>query len=404
MQPLENFRVLDLCIQGPGHFTTQYLADLGADVIRVVAVPDSGRANNPFMNIPDDKRYLARDPMNRNKRCIAINLKSLDGREVFMKLAKTADVIMEGARPGAAKRMGVDYEEVKKVNPRIIYCSLSGYGQDGSYSQLPGHDLNYIGYAGILSVIGELDGPPVIPANYIADFAGASLHGVIGVTSALLAREKTGKGQFLDISYTDAAIALNGVSLSLYLQAGFMFDRGGMLFCGAYPAYSVYKTKDDKWLTLACMEPWFWENACRVLGLEQYIEDGMLPIAAYYDKRPPADSKFAEVRQALEDIFKTKSRDEWVELLQKHDVPAGPAYTMDEVANDPHLNHRMVIEVDVPEVGKVRQPGFAIKMSETPCTFRKRAPGFGEDTDELLTSAGYTSAQIEELRKSRAVA
>jgi crotonobetainyl-CoA:carnitine CoA-transferase CaiB-like acyl-CoA transferase len=401
MLALENFKIIDMTISGPGNLTTQYLADMGADVIKIVPVPGSGRANNPFTAALDEK-YLATDFLNRNKRCIGINLKSPEGKEAFMKLAKTVDVVVEGGRPGAAKRLGVDYEEVKKVNTRVIYCSLSGYGQDGPYAPLPGHDVNYIGYAGMLSIVGELDGPPVIPDSYLADFAGASLHAVIGITVALLAREKTGKGQFVDVSYTDGAMAINVTILGMYLSLGFMFDRGGMPTCGAYPAYSVYQTKDGKWLTLGAYEPWFWENTCKLLGLEEYIQDGTLSLDAYMRNRPN-NPKIPEIRKALEDKFKTKNRDEWVELLQKSDIPAGPVYNMEEVVNDPHLKQRMIIEVDVPGAGRVKQPGFPIKMSETPARFRKRAPGVGEHTDEILGSLGYTAAQIKKMRESRAV-
>lgn len=399
MLALEHIKVIDTTISGAGNFATQILADLGADVIRVVPLHGSGSAYGPS---DTDKRNLSVDFMNRNKRSIAVNLKSAEGRQAFLRMAGHADVIVEGGRPGAARRLGVGYDEVKKLNPGIVYCSVSGYGQDGPYAQVPGHNVNYIGYAGVLSIVGQLDGPPVIPDMYIGVMAGAALHSVVGILTAIVARERTGWGQLIDVSCTDAALALNATALSLALSSGVRFDRGGMPTCGAYPCYSAYQAKDGKWLTLGCLEPWFWESACKVLGLGLYAKEAPLPPDAFLKKRPD-DPRYAEIRKALEDKFRERGRDEWVAELQKNDVPAGPAYDMDEVIADPHLSQRMIIEAEVPGIGTVRQPGFPIKFSETPAQFRMSAPAPGQHTDDTLKSVGYSAAEIAGLREKRAV-
>jgi alpha-methylacyl-CoA racemase len=403
MLALENIKVLDLTHLAPGSYCTMILGDLGADVIKVAAPPQAaGRGAGIGASITGEgRRQGAFDALNRNKRCIGINLRSELGREIFFKMAETADVIIEGFRPGVVKRLGVDYEAVKKVNPRVVYCSLSGYGQDGPYSGLSGHDINYISIAGVLGMIVTLGGPPVVPLNLVGDFAGASLHGVIGIMAALLAREKTGQGQYVDISYTDGAISLHTWFLSHYFTSGVVAERGATVVNGAYPYYGVYETKDGKYLSVGCMEPWFWENLCRALDKEEYIPYKLAP---EHILLRPEGGKWGEIAAFLKQTFLAKTRDEWFELLTKHDVPVGKVYTLDEVAGDPQVQHRkMVIEIDDPEVGKVKQAGMAVKLSETPCQVRRLAPTFGEHTDEILLELGCTKTQIEQLRRAQAI-
>jgi Predicted acyl-CoA transferases/carnitine dehydratase len=230
-----------------------------------------GAGVNASLSGEEKDKQAAFDALNRNKRSIGLNLRSEKGRQIFYRLAETTDVIVEGFRPGVVKRLGVDYEEIKTINPRVIYCSLSGYGQDGPYSSLPGHDVNYISIAGALGLLGTSDGPPIVPLNLLADFAGASLHGVIGILSALVARYKTGVGQYVDIAYTDGVMSLLTWFISNYFSSGAMFKKGETWLHGAYPYYGVYEAKDGKYVSLGCVEPWFWENLCRALGKEEYI-------------------------------------------------------------------------------------------------------------------------------------
>jgi crotonobetainyl-CoA:carnitine CoA-transferase CaiB-like acyl-CoA transferase len=404
MLVLEGIRILELAHLPPGELCTMVLGDLGADIIKVEAVPGLSSKGAGVQGAADTealKSAAAFNALNRNKKSVRLNMKSDEGRQVFYKLAKDADVVVEGFRPGAVKRMGADYETVKKINPRIVYCSLSGYGQDGPYSQYSGHDINYISIAGALNMIGRPGEHPAVPLNFIADFAGASMHGAIGILAALFAREKTGRGQYVDISYTDSVITLMTFFLQMHLGNGLNFPRGEWALTGALPYYKCYECKDGKLLSLGCVEPWFWENFCRAVG-----RDDLKPYCfqAEHFLGKPADPAWDRAEKEVKDIIRGKNRDEWFELLVKADVPAGKVYSMDEIFSDPQLLHRkMLLEFDHPRLGKVRHPGIAIKLSDTPGKVRSLAPFSGEHTDEVLTTAGYSRAEIEQLRNSNAI-
>lgn len=404
MLVLEGIKIIELVHLPPGELCTMILGDLGADIVKVEALPQaSGRGAGLLAGKDADvlKSAAAYNALNRNKKSIRINSKSEEGRQVFYRLMKNADVIVEGFRPGAVKRMGVDYETVKRLNPRIVYCSLSGYGQDGPYSQFPGHDINYISIAGALNLIGQSGRSPAIPLNFIADFAGASLHGAIGILAALFAREKTGRGQYVDISYTDSVITLMTFFLQNYLGTGLNFPRGEWALAGAYPYYQTYVTGDNKRISLGCVEPWFWENLCDVIE-----RPDLKPFTCniFLHMQKPDDPNWNRVKEELSKIFLTKTRDEWFDLLNKNNVPAGKVYSLDEVVSDPQLLHRgMILEIDHPKLGKIRHPGIAIKLSETPGKVRSFAPYSGEHTEEVLSSAGYTGADLEQLRNAGAI-
>lgn len=401
MLALEGIKVLDLAHLAPGALCTMILGDLGAEVLKIEAPPGVGGRGAGLGISPmgeEGRREAAYNPLNRNKKSLGLNLRSEAGRDIFYSLAEKADVIVEGFRPGVVKRLGIDYQTIRKLNPQIIYCSLSGYGQSGPYSDLPGHDINYISIGGVLALIGNADGPPAIPLNLIADFAGASLHGVIGVLAALVARHKTGIGQYIDISYTDGAISLLTFFTRDYFLKGITLKRGETALHGAYPYYAVYETKDGKYISLGCLEPWFWENLCRVLEREDLIPYHFLP--EHFSNKPDRE-EWAEVSASLKQIFLTRTRDEWFDLLSKKDVPVAKVYTLDEVFRDPQVSQRqMVIEIEHPSVGKVKQVGIPIKLSETPGKVRSLSPLFGEHTEEVLSGLGYTKSQLEHLRQT----
>lgn len=404
MSALEGIKILDLSHLPPGHLCTMILADLGADVTKIEAPPKiggrvGGQGASPVGE--QGRKQAAFDALNRNKKSMGINLRTDKGREIFYKLAKTADVVVEGFRPGVVKKLTVDYESIKKINPKIVYCSISGYGQDGPYSKFSGYDINFISIAGALDIIGTADGPPVIPLNILADFAGASLHGVIGILAALMARHKTGKGQYVDIAYADGVMTLITMFLSKYFTNGAMFKRGETFLHGAYPYYGVYEAKDGKYISIGCVEPWFWNNLCRALGKEEYSSYHMTP--EHFLHKPDGE-KWQEIISYLKKAFLTKTRDEWFDFLSEKDVPVGKVYSFDEVFKDPQMLHRqMLLEIEHPTVGKVRQPGIAIKLSETPGKVRKLGTIFGEDTEEILLGLGYTKSQIDELRQSNVI-
>ncbi len=396
---LEGITVLDMTRMGPGPFCTMVLGDLGAEVIRIEEPgPPTGRraeqstnASTASTNIPGGMdRYSKSNPLNRNKKSLGLNLKSPEARAIFHKLAEKADVVVEGFRPGVTSRLGVDYDSLQRINPGIIYCSITGYGQDGPYRDLPGHDVNYIATAGALSLIGEKDGPPVIPpAGLLADFASGSMNAVIGIMAALLARQKTGRGQFVDISMADGVVALLGSILAPYFAGGPPPARGVGPLSGAEAFYATYRTKDGKYLSLGCLESWFWANLCRALGREDLI-----PLQT-------DESRRAEVVSAMRETFAGRTRDEWFEHLRKSDIAVAKVNTADELEQDPHLRHRqMVIEFDDPEKGKVKQIGFAVKLSDTPGSIRNLAPQLGEHTDDLLQGLGYAPERIRTLRQA----
>ena len=398
MLALEGIKILDLSTVIPGTFCTMLLGDLGAEVLKVES-PGVELGRSPEGE--ENRKEAVYFAPNRNKRSIVLNLKSEAGRQVFYRLAQQADVIVEGFRPGVVKRLGVDYDTINKMNPKIIYCSLSGYGQDGPYHTFPGHDINYISIAGVLGLIGPREGPPVIPLNLVADFAGASLYGTIGILTALVARNKTNKGQYLDIAFMDGAISLMTWFACSYFFSGSMLKRGETFLHGAYPYYGIYETKDGKYITIGCIELHFWENLCRLLGREDYMPYHFAPEHRLYKLE---DKKWEEIHSYLKQTFLTKTRDEWFELLIKNDIPAGKVYTMDEVFTDPQVLHRqMVLEVEHPTLGKIKQVGIAPKLSDTPGKVRSLAPLFGEHTDEVLQKLGYSQKEIENLRQEGAV-
>jgi crotonobetainyl-CoA:carnitine CoA-transferase CaiB-like acyl-CoA transferase len=398
MLALEGVKILDLSRVIPGTFCTMLLGDLGAEVVKI-ETPGLTEfvGSSRSLQGEENRKKAAYYAPNRNKKSITVNLKSEAGREIFYRLSKQADVIIEGFRPGVAKRLGIDYETISKLNPRIVYCSLSGYGQDGPYQAFPGHDINYIAMAGVLGLIGTSEGPPVIPLNLVADFAGAALYGALGISVALVARNKTGKGQYVDAAYIDGAVSLMTWFTYDYFFDGSVLRRGESWLHGAYPYYGVYETKDGKYITIGCIEPHFWENLCRLLGREDYIP---YHFASEHTISKPEDKKWDEIRSFLKQTFLTKTRDEWFELLTRHDIPAGKVHTPDEVFSDPQVLHRqMVIEVEHSALGKIKQVGIAPKLSDMPGKVRTLSPLLGEHTNEILQELGYNQKEIENLRR-----
>ena len=402
MLALEGVRILDLSRLIPGTFCTMLLGDLGAEVVKIEApgVSEFMGSSGP-LGEEKSRKIAAYYAPNRNKKSVVINLKSQAGQEIFYGLSQRADVIVEGFRPGVAERLGIGYETIEKLKRKIIYCSLSGYGQDGPYRAFPGHDINYIAMAGILGLIGHDEGPPVIPLNLVADFAGAALYAALGIAVALVARNRTGRGQYVDVAYMDGA-----VSLMTWFTCGYFFDgsvlrRGQSWLHGAYPYYGVYETKDGKHITIGCLEPHFWENLCRFLGKEEYISYHFEPEHTF---QKPEDEKWDEIRSFLRQVFLTRTRDEWFDLLIRNDVPAGKVHTPDEVFTDPQVLHRqMVIEVEDPILGKVKQVGVAPKLSSTPGKVRSLSPLPGEHTNEILRELGYEWEEIQDLREEGAI-
>src|SRR5262245_33066665 len=252
---LSRFRMLDLSRQLPGPFCSMLLADLGMDVLTIAAPTDPLGAGIPLLG--------------RNKRSLTLNLKTPEGREIFHRLAREADVVLEGGRPGGAKKLGIDYETLRALNPRLVYCSISGYGQSGPYRDRVGHDVNYLGFAGVIDVTGVAGGAPTIPGVQIADIGGGALMATTGILAALLAREATGTGQLVDIAMMDGAVAWQVINLMNLFAQGTPQRRGETILTGRFPCYAVYETRDSRWVTVGALEPHFWRNLCAKLGMPE---------------------------------------------------------------------------------------------------------------------------------------
>src|SRR5881296_2936592 len=391
MGVLDGIKVLELARVPPAEMPGMMLADMGADVLKIDTPGDT-------QEDPDWQRRSAFVYVNRNKRSMALNMKAPEGQAIFTKLATQADVIVEGFRPGVMKRLGADYETVRALNPRIVYCSLSGFGQNGPYRDYPAHDMNYLSLAGVLTLIGEPDRKPVIPLNLVADYAGASMHGALGIMFALFARERTGKGQYVDVSYLDTSVALLAATpnMRFFFSDGLAPKRGEGFLGGSYPYYAIYETRDGKLLTIGCTEPWLWENFCTAIGR---------PELARFARKPDqfvraANAEEEAARREIEAIIRTRDRDEWFTLLTKADVCVGKVYDVEEMVRDPQVNHRrMIVDVEHPKHGRVRQVGVAIKLSDTPGAIRSAAPLPSEHTENVLKDLGLSAADIGRLRE-----
>ena len=389
MAPLDGLRVLDLSRLLPGPLCTMILGDLGADVIKVEQpeIGDYARAMPPFVG-DTGAAFLM---LNRNKRSITLDLKNAEAREILCKLATRADVFVETYQPGVAERLGVGYPVMSKENERIIYCSISGYGQSGPYRDLVGHDLTYAAYSGAIGATGAKGGPPVIPAVQVSDIQGG-MYAVIAIMAALHQREKTGKGEFIDVSLMDVAVASMIMPLSFYF-AGASTERGASLLSGGAPFYNVYETADRKFISIAPLEPKFWMELCKMLGLQKY-EDMQL-----------ASEEIAEkMHQDLATVFRKKSRHEWLKILNEHQIPCAPVYDLDEVAADPHVRSRkMIFELETKSFGKLNQLATPIRMSKNQLDAKLPPPKLGEHTFQILQELGYSAMDAESLKSRGAI-
>jgi crotonobetainyl-CoA:carnitine CoA-transferase CaiB-like acyl-CoA transferase len=388
---LDGVRVLDLTRLLPGAFATQMLADLGADVIKIEH-PVGGDYNRTFppMAKTESGSFLL---LNRNKRSITLDLKHEEGKGVFRKLVETADVVIEGFRPGVMDRLGLSYDALAQINPRIIFCAISGYGQDGPRHLAPGHDLNYLAEAGALQLFGKPGEPPIVPGLSIADVGGGSLMATTGIMAAMIARGRTGRGQFVDISMFDGSISWLALHAPDYLFGGIEPRGGERQFNGGAPCYNVYRCADGRDVALGIIEEHFWARFCDAVGLPELK-----------DRQWPVGEEAVTQKAMLVALFAGDTRDAWVARLAPVDIPFGPVLNMQEAFADPQAEHRKMLQyLDHPREGRIPQLGFPVKYSDTPCTMRSAPPLLGEHSDDILHEAGFGDEAITALRASGTV-
>lgn len=384
MSIFAGIRFLDLTRLLPGAYCSLLFADLGADVIKIEepGMGDYARWLPPGFG--KEASGAAFQMLNRNKKSLTLNLKHEDGKMVFRRLAAAADIVLESFRPGVMRRLGVGYEALSEINPRLIYCSITGYGQDGPYQNLAGHDINFLGHAGVLAITGARGGPPVPPGAQMADLGGGSLMAAFTIAAALHHRNLSGRGQMLDVSMTDGVVSWLSTHLGVFFATGRVPSRGEERLNGGLVCYGVYETKDGKYLTLGALEPKFWQAFCRVLGREDLVPH-------QYAAGEKRDKVEADLRQT----FKTKTRDEWLAAFKGVDACVGPVLDFDEVREDPGLRERGLFQsVHHPTAGEIPQVAFPVKLSATPAAIERAAPELGEHTDNILNGLGYSSDEI----------
>ena len=389
--PLEETCVLDLTRLIPGPFCTLILADLGAEVIKIEepGVGDYERQIKPFQGEMAYRFML----LNRNKKSIGLNLKEERGREIFLDLVRQADVVVEGFRPGVMERLGLGYGDLRSVNEGLVYCSLTSYGHSGPNRDKVAHDINILAITGLLDLIGEADGPPVIPGVQLVDTVTA-LYAVIGIQAALATKARTGKGQHVDLSMHDCAFSLMFDSVRYPLAEGRVPERGKERLMGGLASYNIYQTKDGKYIAIGALEKKFNEKLLRKIGLDEYVEeDASVTTSEIVYEREEA------VRTRFKEIFREKTLAEWQDLLDPENVFFSTVDTVAEALEDEQLKAReMILETGHPFAGTIRQIGSPVKLSESPVDLgRLPAPRLGEHTMEILGRIGLGREEIRDL-------
>jgi alpha-methylacyl-CoA racemase len=388
MPALDDVRVLDLTRLLPGPFCTLLLADFGADVIKVEDT--TGGDYMRWMPPLVDEYSAMFHPINRNKRSLTLDLKNPLGREAFLRLAATADVVVESFRPGVMDRLGIGETALRDVNPRIVLCSISGYGQDGPFRDRAGHDLNYAAIAGVLLLGGTEREGPAMPGLQVGDLGGGALDAALAIMIALHHAARTGQGQHCDISMVDGLVSWTAVHASQLFASGETPAPGQGILTGRYPCYRIYSCADG-YLSVGALEPKFWREFVEVIGLSELAPNGL--VDGEEGRRTIA---------AVETVLRTRTRAQWEETLAGHDVCVEPVLDIGETFEHPQVRSRGM-RLDRGDGRPTEQTGFPIRLAGTPAAYRRRAPGYGEHTDEVLAEAGYDTEHIAALRTAGVV-
>ena len=390
--PLHGIRVLDASRILTGPFCSMILGDLGAEIIKIerpVSGDDTRQWGPPF--IANESAYFL--SVNRNKKSVTIDLETQKGKEIFYALAEKSDVLLENFRPGVAERLGIDYSTIAMKNARLIYCSITGFGQTGRYRERAGYDIVLQGMGGLMGVTGESDRPPVRVGVAMSDI-GAGMYAAIAILSALLARERSGRGQSVDVALFDSTVSWMTYMAGYYFATGKDPSRSGSAHPTIVP-YQCFRTLDENYLTIAAGNDKLFRNVCKALGKEELAADPR------FTNNSQRIIHRQELVSIIEEIFLTKTRDDWIRILIETDVPTGPVYSMSELFNDPQVKDReMLVEVEHARLGKLKQIGIPMKFSETEPEIKSSPPVLGEHTAEVLrTLLGYDDVRLRELKE-----
>jgi crotonobetainyl-CoA:carnitine CoA-transferase CaiB-like acyl-CoA transferase len=389
MGVLSGYKVLDCSIAMAGPFAAQRLGDLGADVVKVEPVTGEWQRHVSAGGAQGNRINVSFLSLNRNKRSLAVDLKSPQGKALLMDLVKTSDVFLQNYRPGVAKRLGVDYETLSQINPKLVYVSMSGYGEDGPYVDRPGQDLILQGMSGAMLSAGREGEPPTAAGQYLVD-AIAAYNAFEGVLAALLHRERTGEGQLVQVNMLDAIATIQMQELSVFTIGGKPQKRSAEPHAHVYirAPYGAFATSDG--YIIVAFPPL--KKLGEVIGEESFL--AMDDEADSWSRR---DEIFAKTRERL----KMKTSAEWLALMRAADIWCGPVYGYEDLINDPQVKHNgTFIEYDHPTEGRIKAPGFPIRFSKTPSRVERGAPLTGQHTREVLTEAGYDADRIESLRNA----
>ena len=385
MGSLDDLKILDFSTLLPGPYATLMLADMGAEVLKISSAnrPDIVLDYPPF--IGDTGVSASQAWLGRNKKTMFLNLKTGEGKAVVKELVKEYDIVLEQFRPGVMEKLGLGYEDLKAVNPKLIYCSLTGYGQTGPLRDAAGHDINYMSRSGIISQAGRRESGPSLMNFQIADIAVGSMNSVIGILAAVNYRKNTGKGQYIDVAMMDGCVPFNSLDGAGFLVSGKEPKREGERLNGGC-IYDFYETKDGEYLSVGSLEPQFWSRFCTAIGREDLIEGTVYP--------PNIDEVKAEIRG----ILKTKTRDEWVEVFSHYDACVQPVLNLKEaLLEDEQVKEReMVVDVKLPlhEDVSVKQLATAVKLSECPCEYKFAGYPTGYHTKEVIEQLGMDYAEL----------